>query len=448
MKSRSDFIKKFQISQEIKDSLSKSANNRCHENFTNVISGIGCKLKYISSPMHYQHLFKCNNPKNADDEKTCLVKIIAHQKSSGSNMYDDKNKENTEITIHNLLSNLVHKKQTPHILLPIGHFYTNINTFTNLDEINVVNENEKYTEFKNNYSNKKYHENISVLISEFPDRSNFMKFSNKYYKEFTPLHWKVFFFQILSCLAVIQSKYPSFKHNNLKLNEVYVNKLTTKTKIHNYRICKHYFKIPNVGYNLMLSNFEFSNISELAENKIMTEEWANRAGINGYQNQYHDMHFFFSTLLINVFFPSFLSNQYVPQEAKDFVCRIIPTEFRNKKNLSNRGRLLLDIEYTTPIYVLATDQYFEEFRVGPSVFIAKQLFPSGWTLAIDDKELKNNVCPISLNEIMEHYCKCIVCNTVYDFDTFMSWFSGHKSCPMCRTNWNNMKVYKLNQDSQ
>lgn len=440
---RIGFVKNFQISQEIKDSLSKTGNKIHFAKFTDTIIDMNCKIQHISSPMHYSHLFKCINSDNA--KTSCLIKIIVHQKEYGNNMHCISSNENIEITIANLLANLVHSKETPHILLSIGHFYTNINTFINLDKNNVVSkESNNYSDFMNNYKQSKYYKNVSVLISEFPNRLNVKDFLINNYQKITPAHWKVFFFQILSCLAVIQSKYPSFKHNNLKLDNVYVNKNPTNKSLFTYEICNNTFKVPNIGYQLLLSNYEFSNISEIAENQIVTKEWANDCGINGYQNHYHDMHYFFSTLLIEQFFPSFLTNEHVPQDAKNFVSRIVPIEYcKGNKNVSDIGRLLVDVEYVTPKNVLFYDQYFEEFRNDTTTNISKFLIPSGWKLSDDNEKHNNDVCPISLDKIMEYYCKCEKCNNVYNFDMFLSWFEKNKTCPICRSDWNNKNVYKI-----
>jgi hypothetical protein len=53
-----------------------------------------------------------------------------------------------------LLSYFVIKKQTPHIVLPIGTFYTNIDPFVNLIEGNYIdNDNKRYHEFIENINN-------------------------------------------------------------------------------------------------------------------------------------------------------------------------------------------------------------------------------------------------------------------------------------------------------
>ena len=46
-------------------------------------------------------------------------------------------------------------------------------------------------------------------------------------KKITLKEWRVLIFQILSALAVIQNKYPGFRHNDLKANNLLVNEIGT-----------------------------------------------------------------------------------------------------------------------------------------------------------------------------------------------------------------------------
>ena len=41
----------------------------------------------------------------------------------------------------------------------------------------------------------------------------------------TVKEWRVIFFQILSALSVIQNKYPGFRHNDLKANNILIQKI-------------------------------------------------------------------------------------------------------------------------------------------------------------------------------------------------------------------------------
>src|SRR5205807_1708895 len=126
---------------------------------------------------------------------------------------------------------------TPHIVLPIGTFYTNITTFINLINENIVDkESKRYLEFVERYKKKEYYDTVSILISEWANKGDLLDFIKKNYKEFTLLHWKSFFFQIISVLAVIQSKFPSFRHNDLKANNILIHKIVQRKTIFSYTV--------------------------------------------------------------------------------------------------------------------------------------------------------------------------------------------------------------------
>ena len=124
------------------------------------------------------------------------------------------------------LSYFIAKKQTPHIVLPIVSFYTSINNFVNLiDNETVDKDNKKYADFIERYKKGEYYDEVSILLSEWANRGDLLDFIRKRNHQFEPIHWKVIFFQIISTLAVIQSKYPSFRHNDLKANNVLIHKM-------------------------------------------------------------------------------------------------------------------------------------------------------------------------------------------------------------------------------
>ena len=64
------------------------------------------------------------------------------------------------------------------------------------------------------------------------------------------------------------------------------------------------------------------------------------------------------------FFPEMLTSKIIPDEVKEFINRIVPEKYQktNDNVIAERGRLLLDIEYTTPSKILKNDIFFKEFR--------------------------------------------------------------------------------------
>ena len=335
--------------------------------FENIIKQIGGKLMYVKSGTT-GHTFKgvaCDE----FGEFEYAVKVVAYQKKDKqgnmySMMHDITRPENAELLMIKTLSYFVVKKQTPHIVLPIGTFDTNIQIFIDLVSSNVVADNERYNEFVKKYKDGLYYDDVSILISEWANRGDLLDFIRKYYRQFTALHWKVIFFQILSVLAVIQSKYPSFRHNDLKANNILVHKIAKDKERFTYTVVKSTYKVPNIGYHIKLWDFDFACIPGVVDNRKVEAEWTKHIGVIPEQNRYYDVHYFFNTLIRKGFCPEVMTSDAVPQETKNFINRIIPKKYQkaNTQYIHKRGRLLINDEYLTPDEILKNDKFFKLMR--------------------------------------------------------------------------------------
>lgn len=332
--------------------------------FNKVINSIGGMLKYVKSGTS-GHTFKGEVSPEAGININYAVKVVAYPKRGEKygEMNDIRRPENAEIMMIRLLSYFVVKRQTPHIVLPIGTFNTSIVPFVNLINDNVVDKNnKKYLEFVERYKKGEYYDQVSILISEWANRGDLLDFIRRNYLEFTLKYWKVIFFQIISTLAVIQSKFPGFRHNDLKANNILVHKVTKRKTLFMYTVNKKKYLIPSIGYQIKLWDFDFACIPGIVENAKVYADWTDRINVKPVQNRYYDMHYFFNTLIKKGFFPQFMEETVIPQEAKDFVNRIVPPKFQKGENVTDRGRIKVDIEYLTPDDVLKNDPFFEEFR--------------------------------------------------------------------------------------
>lgn len=320
-------------------------------------------LEYIRSNS-CKHIFETKA--RCDDSVVCRVEVIPYPKK---NEYGDVNDaarpENVELTMNKILSELVISKQTPHIKLPICTFYANIDTFVDPCMLDVVGKNnEKYEEFISKNNKGEYHDKVSVLISEWSNHGDLLDFLRKHCDNLSLDHWKSLFFQLLSVLAVIHNKYPNFRHNNLKANNILVHKMPLGSQNMAYKIDNEKYKINNIGYHLRLSDFDSACIPGIVDNKKVSLAWTKKINITSDRNQYYDIHYFFNTLIKRGFCPEIMTSDKVPHEVKDFINRVLPEKY--SKGCDNvvhqRGRLLVNDEYTTPKQILETDPFFEEYR--------------------------------------------------------------------------------------
>lgn len=344
---------------DIRDVINKNLHD-----FYDVIKTIGGRLMYVKSGTT-GHTFKGKVKCDDGTKLNYAVKVVAYPKRE---KYGDPNDirrpENAELMMIRLLSYLVIKKQTPHIVLPIGTFNTSIEPFVNLIEDNVVDHsNKKYADFVERYSKGDYYDNVSILVSEWANKGDLLDFMRNNYREFSPMMWKVIFFQFLSVLAVIQYTFPDFRHNDLKANNILIHKIKKKKSKMMYTVNRCKYTVPAVGYHIKMWDFDFACIPGIVDNAKVSAKWTDGINVLPKRNRYYDMHYFFNTLIKKGFFPQFMEEDCVPVEAKEFVKRVVPEKYRTGEHVAKRGRVLVDDEYTTPDKVLKTDPYFAEFRV-------------------------------------------------------------------------------------
>ena len=338
-------INNFTSKLDIRDVLPKK-----YIDFSIAINNLGGKLLYIKSGST-GHTFKGVFPQSNNEKNTpYAVKIVAYPKKVNyGDIYNVKRPENTELLMIKLLSYFVINNNTPHIILPITTFNTSIKPFLNLTKNNIIN-NKRFEQFIERYENGEYYQNVSVLVSEWANNGDLLDFLKKNYKQLTLLDWTVIFFQIISVLAIIQNKYPTFRHNDMKANNILIHKIDIdqNNKNYLYKINNKSFIIPNIGLQIKLWDFDFACIPNIVNNSKVEAEWTNKINIKPEMNKYYDIHYFFSTLTKKGFFPELLTNKETPNEILEFINRVIPNKYRSGKYVSERGRLLDNNEYTTP----------------------------------------------------------------------------------------------------
>jgi hypothetical protein len=333
----------------IRESSGISLDDDCRTNrdLVEIIEKIGGKLSYVASGA-YGHFFNVDNKYG--------VKMIPHTtKLFNYDGCDDIDRpEYTESRMMILLSELVSSSKTPHIILPICAFKTSSDIFLEHDDINST----RYKHFIDRCETRHYSDSASIIIMELANHGDFLDYIKKHINKLTLLHWKCLFFQIISVLAIVQYKYPSFRHNNFKANNILVSKIDTHPHKFNYTVSRKKYVLPNIGYSIMMADFDFAYIDKHCENKRVTTEWTTNLNVRPTQNKYYDLHFFFNSL--PGFAPWIMSDSVIPQEVKEFISRVVPDKY--KKNTTVGWRTLYDDEYTTPGALLENDVFFADFR--------------------------------------------------------------------------------------
>jgi serine/threonine protein kinase len=332
--------------------------------FGEAIKNLGGKLLYIKSGST-GHTFKgVHPPPNTENKEPYAVKIVAYPKKENyGDMYNIKRPENTELLMIRLLSYFVINKQTPHIVLPITTFNTSIKPFLSLTKSNVVN-NKKFEQFIEKYDKGEYYQNVSILVSEWANGGDLLDYLRKNYKTMKVKDWRCIFFQILSALAIIHTKYPSFRHNDMKANNILIHNIDidNNNKKYLYKINNTTYVVPNIGFQVKLWDFDFACIPGIVDNSKVDAEWTNKINICPEMNRYYDIHYFINTLIRKGFLPELLTSDDVPIKVKEFINRIVPEKYQSGKLVSERGRILIKEEYMIPDDILKNDPFFKVMK--------------------------------------------------------------------------------------
>lgn len=354
-----DILDKYFKSDDIRELMPKKFLD-----FNTAINKLGGKLLYIKSGST-GHTFKGVYPPTEKERQSYAVKIVAYPKKENyGDMYNVKRPENAELLMIKLLSQFVIKKQTPHIVLPMTTFNTSIKPFLGLSKNDFIN-NKRYDQFLKRCEKGEYYQNVSVLISEWANAGDLLDYIRNNYKTFKIKHWRTMFFQFLSVLAIVQAKYPGFRHNDLKANNLLVNEISISSTDNKYcyKINKQMYNVPNIGFQIKLWDFDFACIPGIVDNAKVDAEWTDRINIKPEQNRYYDVHYFFNTLTKKGFFPEFWTEPEIPEKVKEFVSRIIPDKYRDGELVSEKGRILVNDEYLIPDEILKNDVFFKVWRV-------------------------------------------------------------------------------------
>lgn len=356
---------------DIRDIMKKK-----YMDFNKLICDIGGKLLYIKSGTT-GHTFKgiIYDEDGSTELLNYAIKVVAYPiRENYGDVNDIKRPENAELMMLRVLSYFVVNAQTPHIVLPIGTFNTSIKPFIALAKNKIV-ENKKYDQFVKRYKQSEYHDDVSILISEWANGGDLLDYIRNNYKTMKLRDWRTIFFQLISVLCVIQSKYPGFRHNDLKANNILVQKIDSRKK-NNYYLYKlnlsnekYDFLVPNIGIQVKIWDFDFACIPGIVENSKVNSDWTDKINVKPVQNRYYDLHYFFNTLTMKGFFPEFWDAKEINSQVKQFVREIVPEQFskynsdsNENNNVSNRGRILTNTEYTYPEKILLESSFFNKMR--------------------------------------------------------------------------------------
>jgi hypothetical protein len=291
-----------------------------------------------------------------ESERSDFHKLVISQKNISIN---------TEHTINTILTNLFLKKITPHICVIYG-----------ATELMEPKHSELIKMFVKRYKYKDREclmDLCKVLMTEWADLGELSDYIERNKNVWTIETWRALFFQMLAMLALIQEHYPSFRHNDLSMSNILVQK-TRNTDIgepkgyYKYTINGKVYCIPDVGFRVLLADFDYASIKELGiTNEKLDNRYTKRFGAVSEPNRSFDAHMMLNW--INMWTLRLYRYEELDGtlgEVKNFLYGIIEEKFRgNKSRYVNHTRLRNGnriVEELIPVNVLEKNVFFEKYR--------------------------------------------------------------------------------------
>lgn len=153
---------------------------------------------------------------------------------------------NNDALVCYILSEITLKEKL-NILLPILNFDTKVE---NLTELLKSKTNMK---FDNASKNK-------VIQVKLREGFNKINIATDYIKNTDNFNYKIFLFLIIYTLAKVTEKFNKFKHNNLTLNNIFIEDIT-EPKV-NFKLGDNIYILPSYNFNPKITNFEDSFVSD------------------------------------------------------------------------------------------------------------------------------------------------------------------------------------------
>ena len=158
-------------------------------------------------------------------------------------------------------------------------------------------------------------------------------------KDSSVKNFKSSIFQVLNTLDIIQSMYPTFRHNNLTINTIMVYQM--KNKSMRFKVSGKEFTIESSG-EIKITNFLKSNIKNYIDNDSLDEKMQE-------SNKYYDVDMFLESLLSLELVPeinSFIKrNQHKEMNAREIMMNdklfkeeILDEQLGGKKKRSTKKR--------------------------------------------------------------------------------------------------------------
>jgi hypothetical protein len=257
----------------------------------------------------------------------------------------------------------------------------------------------------------------AILYSQYTNGGNLRGFITKYGKALRPDHIKSIVFQVLWTLHAIMTKYPSFRHCDLLLENVFIDNAHEATGIMEY---KPDFVLPQNGLRVVIGDFANAHIDKAGYRNpdVMSGEFMDSFGIYEGMSGVYDAHLFLTQMF------DFIGELPAAKLFGEFVRDCIPKAYMPTKTgrsaelteqrLRRKSGADKDIP---PVYGMLKHPYFSEYKVSALTGPEKARWPHG-SMSVklinpDRTKRVRRVAKRPLTEVNRSYKNIITSNENY-----------------------------------
>ncbi len=319
---------------------------------------------------------------DTDDETICReLPIEDYDDLSPANrrVFHDKlrrlgnHSANTEDYIQAQLTQLVLRQVTPHVCMLYGA--------TVLAEPKHQAMIQKYIDkYKRKYKDE-YLDMAKVIMTEWADEGDLDEYIKQHKATWSIETWRVLLFQMCAMLALIQEKIPSFRHNDLSLANILVQRTTTTTTeaaaagYYKYVIGGKEYFVPDIGFRVLLADFDYASIEAMGvTNEKLDTSTTRKFGTVPHKNASFDCQMMLNwlnmwALKLNKPRTYVGDNGETLFRVKEFIDSVIDQKYQGDTNRWLKySRLRFgkkEIPELVPLYILESNAFFEPFRQPP-----------------------------------------------------------------------------------
>jgi len=170
-------------------------------------------------------------------------------------------------------------------------------------------------------------ENVSFMYTQYANNGTLSDYIKNNKDRLLPIHFRTIVTQVLYNLYKIHKKYPTFRHNDLHMQNILIH-VTSPSRIKLLKVNNTSLKVHDIGLNALISDFGLSTLKGFKCPPIDDDPlwYKQQSGIYRGSHPMYDMHLFLNGLRTEIKIAGIRNGAEVIQ----FIERILPEEYIGK----------------------------------------------------------------------------------------------------------------------